>query len=140
MKEFSKFDYYRYWLAEKLHKLVNVVLFTRRAGYGYGEIIDKEDQEQLRILSEKTNRTYDMVIADEKNIIRKRQRETLRYTLEQDGHYEEFEEVKDNGDIIIGIKLSMLGINAKSIKNDIKEIEKLSVKRGIYKPYKEEWL
>jgi len=122
MKETSKkqktFEYYRYKVAEWLHKAVNIIMFTRKTDFGWRSIIDEDDIKRIHEVAKIQDRDFDDCLEDVVNDRVKMQDASILYTLNADGYLERTIEYQSDGTVIVGFRLKMLGLKAVSILND----------------------
>lgn len=122
MKETSKkrktFEYYRYKVAEWLHKAVNIIMFTRKTDFGWRSIIDEDDIKRIQEVAKIQDRDFDDCLEDVVNDRVKMQDASILYTLNADGYLDRTIEYQSDGTVIVGFRLKMLGLKAISILND----------------------
>lgn len=122
MKKISKrrktFEYYRYKVAEWLHKAVNVIMFTRKTDFGWRSIIDEDDIKRIQEIAKIQDRDFDDCLTDVVDDRIEEQNVSIIHTLEMDGYLERTCEQNSDGTIIVGFRLRMLGLKAISILND----------------------
>lgn len=112
------FVYYRYKVAEWLHKAVNAVLFTN-ASLGWSYLIDTDDIRRFKGIAAETGLGFDGLLHDAINERKEKQKESIIYTLETDGYLERFVTHNQNGSVSVGFRLNLLGLKSTTILNDI---------------------
>ena len=101
----KSFEYYRYRFAEWLHKLINLLTWTKDVSMGLGYEEDKHEFPKREIpQSWKDHLLKELV-------------KSLLNTLEEDGYLEFEEKEYEDGRYTIEFRLDMLALRAKSIQN-----------------------
>jgi len=115
-KKRKPFRYYRYKVAEWLHKAVNFITFTRTASLGYQEFIDMNDVKKIAAV---TGRSVEDYLDDAINDRQQAQKESVIYTLETDGYLKRFIEYQKDGSVFVGFRLDMVAFKAQTVINDM---------------------
>lgn len=122
----KKFKYYRYLLAEKLHKAINVLLGCRCTDFALGSRLEKEDIEDCRSNAKHIGVSVDEYVSEWQEREKKDLIRILLNTLEQDG-YLSWKEIADinGGEAEVSFRLSLLGVRAKTILNEENQKSKI---------------
>lgn len=115
-KKRKPFRYYRYKVAEWLHKAVNFITFTRTASLGYKEFIGVDDIKKIAAV---TDRSVEDCLEDAINDRQQAQKESVVYTLEADGYLKRFVEHQQDGSVFVGFRIDMVAFKAQTIINDM---------------------
>ena len=115
----KSFMYYRYLVAEKLHKVVNMLLCCKRTDIALGTELDKEDIKDCVNSAKHIGISAEEYLTSWQNDEKARLISILLHTLEEDGYLSWDEKIDiDAGFAEVSLRLSLLGIRAKSILND----------------------
>ena len=112
------FRYYRYKVAEYLHKFVNFITWTRSTKFGHAYHFTKEDIDYLREEAKAEGVTWEKKEDEFITNWHKQQIFNLLRQFQMDGYFSKWIKVTEDGGMDIGITFYMLALNSAQIFNE----------------------
>jgi len=117
-KKCKTFRYYRYKVAEWLHKFVNLITWTPAKEMGHAYRFTEEDLNYLRKEAKEEGVTYEEKEKELSERWHKQMIDNLLRQLEMDGYLDKTAKHNEDGGIDIGFTFKMIAFNSTQIFNE----------------------